>query len=509
MMLVIPNDIYAISLAYIYVFFWLGLLELIGRKGIVSKSNARKMLHIVLGNILFIMPLFSDNVVAAFIPLTFIPVNYLMSPLSPIKKMQLDTFEAGHSWGTILYAVSLTIVVWFGFNIPWLLIVAFFPLCYGDGLAALVGTNTTSASFELFSGKKSLLGSWSFIWFTFFSIIAGLVIYNSMNLVNLSIEFIIVLAIIFAVLGIVIELLSPKGMDNLFIPVISLAVAYFGTSFIRNLSIHLDLTIFYWGFLIAGFFAIIGLVGKFLTLDGSLAGLFIGMIIMGIGGWTLGVALLTFFMVGSLVTKLNKKSQEEVSFEKGSSKRDSLQALAKAGFASFVAFLALVYPENFLIPVIVIGALGSSLADTMGTEIGIWSKTTPRPILQLWRKAKKGESGAVSVIGTVSALITALIFAIFLQILSYIDPSMNSFPISFLLLIPIASIIGMFLDSLFGVLIQEQHLCEVCQTKVETKEHCGKETRKISGYAFFNNDLVNFSATTIGGLVAGLLFVLV
>lgn len=508
-MLILPNDIYAVAFAYLYVFFWLGLLELIGKKGIVSKSNARKMLHIVLGNILFIMPLFSDNLVAAFIPLTFIPVNYLMSPLSPIKKIQLDTFEAGHSWGTILYAVSLTVVVWFGFNSSWLLIVAFFPLCYGDGFAALVGTNTTSGSFELYSGKKSLLGSWSFVWFTFLSIIIGLIIYNSMDLTNLSIEFIIVLAIIFSVLGLLVELLSPKGMDNLFIPLISLGVAYFGNSFIVNLSKNLDLTFFYWGFLIAVLFAIIGIVGKFLTLDGALAGLFIGMIIMGIGGWTLGAALLTFFMVGSLVTKLNKKSQEEVSFEKGSSKRDSLQALAKAGFASFIAFCTLVYPNNFIIPIIVIGALGSSLADTMGTEIGIWSKSIPRPILQPWRKAKKGESGAVSTIGTLASIITAFIFALFLQVLSNIDPSMKPFPLSFLLLVPIASVIGMFLDSLFGVLLQEQYVCEVCQSKVETKEHCGEETKKISGFSFFKNDLVNFSATSIGGLLAGLLFVLI
>ena len=242
------------------------------------------------------------------------------------------------------------------------------------------------------------------------------------------------------------------------------------------------------GGVIAGAFAIIGILGKFLTLDGALAGFYSGVLIMGIGGWTLGVALLTFFLVGSLATKLNKKSLKDVSFEKSSSQRDSLQALAKAGFASFVAFLTLVYPENFIIPIIVIAALGSSLADTMGTEIGILSKSTPRSVLKPWKTLKKGESGAVSAIGTLASAVTAFLYTCFLFGLSFIDPSLHEvFPLSFLLIIPIGSVIGMFLDSIFGVILQEQRFCQVCQSKVETKIHCDKETEKYSGFSFINN----------------------
>ena len=502
-------DLLPVTLAFAYVFFWLGLLEFIGKMDYVSKSNARKMLHIVLGNILFILPLFSNKALATFIPFTFIPVNYLMSPLSPIKKLQMDTFEAGHSWGTILYAVSLTVVVWFGFNHPYFLIVAFFPLCYGDGGAALIGSNFKSQTFELYSGKKSLLGNWSFIWASFLSIIGGLYIYKAMGLLTIRIEVIFVSAIIFAVLGVIIELLSPKGMDNLFIPIISLVVAMVGETTIINLASNLNVNTFMWGFLIAGLFAVVGIVGKFLTMDGALAGYFIGIIIMGVGAWTLGAGLLTFFIVGSLATKLNKKSQKEVSFEKSSSKRDSMQALAKAGFASFVAFLILVYPGDLTIEIIVIAALGSSLADTMGTEIGIFSKSTPRYVLKPWQKLKKGESGAISIIGTLASLISAFFYTVFLFALSLIDPSLHkSFPLSFLALIPIAAVIGMLLDSILGIKLQEQRICQVCGSKVETKTHCEMETNKYSGFSFINNDLVNFIATSLGGIVAGLLFII-
>lgn len=506
---ILTANLFPIGLSFLYVFFWLGLLEFIGRMDYVSKSNARKMLHIVLGNILFILPLFTDKALATFIPFAFIPVNYLMSPLSPIKKMQMDTFEAGHSWGTILYAISLTVVVWFGFEHPYFLIVAFFPLCYGDGFAAWVGSNVESQPFELYSGTKSLLGTWSYIWATFLSIIGGLYIYKVMGLINIDITVIVVSAIIFAVLGVIIELLSPKGMDNLFIPIIALAVATVGETTIITLASNLDINTFMWGFMIAGIFAVVGIVGKFLTWDGALAGFFMGFLIMGVGNWTLGAALFTFFIVGSLATKLNKKGNKDVSFEKGSSKRDSLQALAKAGFASFVAFLALVYPDNLMISIIVIAALGSSLADTMGTEIGIFSQSTPRYVLKPWQKLKKGESGAISVIGTLASIVSAFLYTVFLFGLSLIDPSLHeSFPVSFLAIIPVAAVIGMLLDSILGVKIQEQRICQVCHLRVETKIHCDTETKKYSGYSFFRNDMVNFVATSLGGLVAGLLFLI-
>ncbi len=509
-MTIMTNEVFPIILAFVYVLFWLGILEFIRRKEYVTKSNARKMLHIVLGNILFILPLFSSKVLATLIPFVFIPVNYIMSPFSPIKKLQMDTFEAGHSWGTILYAISLTIVVWVGFDNPYLLIVSFFPLCYGDGFAALIGSNVKSHNFEIYSGTKSLLGIWSFIWATFLSIIGGLYIFNVMGFESIKIEVIVVSAIIFAVLGVLIEILSPKGMDNLFIPIISLGIGFFGKNFITSISANLNISVFVWGFIIAGLFALIGIVGKFLTLDGALAGFFIGILIMGVGSWTLGAGLLTFFIVGSLVTKLNKKSQKDVSFEKSSSQRDSFQALAKAGFASLVAFLSLLYPNNFLIAIIVIAALGSSLADTMGTEIGIFSNSTPRYVLKPWKKLQKGESGAISVVGTIASLLSALIFTIFLFGLSLIDPSVHErFPIMFLVIIPPASVIGMLFDSIFGVKLQAQHICQVCGSKVETKKHCGVETKKYSGFSFFNNDIVNFFATSLGGLIAGFFFVLV
>ena len=145
----------------------------------------------------------------------------------------------------------------------------------------------------------------------------------------------------------------------------------------------------------------------------------------------------------------------------------------------------------------------------MGTEIGFFSKSTPRYVLKPWQKLKKGESGAISIIGTLASLISAFFYTVFLFALSLIDPSLHkSFPLSFLALIPIAAVIGMLLDSILGIKLQEQRICQVCGSKVETKTHCEMETNKYSGFSFINNDLVNFIATSLGGIVAGLLFII-
>ena len=82
-----------------------------------------------------------------------------------------------------------------------------------------------------------------------------------------------------------------------------------------------------------------------------------------------------------------------------------------------------------------------------------------------------------------------------------IDPSIpTQIPTISIILIPIASMIGMFADSILGITIQEQRRCTVCNKKVEIKVHCNHETRKISGFKFIKNDTVNFIAVSIGGL---------
>ena len=78
----------------------------------------------------------------------------------------------------------------------------------------------------------------------------GLVIYNEIGLTTVTLEFIIVSSIIISLIGAVVELFSPRGTDNLFIPVISIALAIVGYDLLVEISANLVLNVFIVGFAI-------------------------------------------------------------------------------------------------------------------------------------------------------------------------------------------------------------------------------------------------------------------
>ncbi|MFW9927797.1 MAG: DUF92 domain-containing protein [Candidatus Thorarchaeota archaeon] len=494
------NIILPIALVGVFVFFWLFFSEYLSRKNKITKIDARKLLHIMVGNVVFFLPLFHDKLIVFLIPFVFIFFNFFLTPYGPIKKLRMDTFEHGHALGTVWYAVSLTVLVVLSFDIPWIIAASFLPLAYGDGLAAVVGSRAHNGFLWSFGGKKSLLGTWTFIWATFFSVLFGLAIFNVLGFASLNIKTILLLAIVLAIIASLIEFFSPKGLDNLFIPIGALIFLNITYDFLNQASLNINLNVFMIGIVIALFFGIFGYYMKFLTLDGSMAGFFMGMVIMGIGGFSLGIALLIFFIVGSFVTKLNNPSQQS-SFEKGSSTRDSMQAIAKAGFATIVALSTVFWKDNPIVFMIFIATLGTSLVDTIATEIGIYTKGQARYILAPWRTLKTGESGGISFNGTIAGILTAFIFTMIIVILIIIDPSINQiiFQTKVFLIVPLASVCGMFIDSILGATIQEQRLCEICNKKVEAAIHCSYKTKKVSGFSFIKNDMVNFLAVTLGG----------
>ena len=63
--------------------------EYMAHKGIMSKSNARKFIHISVGTIIIIVPMFTNRYLVTAIPAFFIIVDFLLSPKSPIKNLML------------------------------------------------------------------------------------------------------------------------------------------------------------------------------------------------------------------------------------------------------------------------------------------------------------------------------------------------------------------------------------------------------------------------------------
>lgn len=103
---------------YIYVLsviFVAGRIERVS--GVLSKYS-RKFLHMMIGNLVFIIPFFTFNMFPAnfpfFVAAPFILVTFLASSYSPLRVISekigglANITERGHGSGLILYALSYT-----------------------------------------------------------------------------------------------------------------------------------------------------------------------------------------------------------------------------------------------------------------------------------------------------------------------------------------------------------------------------------------------------------------
>lgn len=470
----------------------------------ISKENARKLIHISVGNVVFFVPLFDTKWLAVVIPILFVFGNYLLSPMSPIEKLRLRTFKAGHAWGTILYPLSLGLVILFFFDKPWLIVASFFPVVYGDGFAAVFGPYAKSGKISIHGTTKSLLGSSIVSLFSWLSSILGILI------LGFSFELAIIAAGLVGIIAPFIELLAPKGTDNFILPMtLSIIFALTVDSLVTASNVFPQLYII--GIGVGLVFAIGGYFAGFLTWDGAITGFMINTYMFGIGGLAIGFELFLFFILGSGATKVvrNIASKTQDEFEKGSERRDALQALAKAGLPAFLSYF-FIYGANPLIFYFISGIMCAALIDTLSTEVGIATRGTPIYVLTPWRRAKPGQTGVISLQGTLGGMGFGLVFIF----LSYFVASAEVFQllnlnlVHFILVILIAGTVGMLMDSIFGATLQRRNMCQECKKIVESRDHHGKPTIHRKGLSWFNNDVNNFLGTACGGLGAVLLYLL-
>lgn len=214
------NDFIGLTVTFIWVIIFLLSSEILARKSIIEKTTARKLIHISVGQVIFFLPLFENKLIAAGVPFIFTFGNLLLSPLSPIKKMRLKTFQAGHTFGTVLYPLALSVVTYLFFDKPFLVMICFFPVVFGDGLAAVVGPRMSSGYFTLWSGNKTIGGTITVFFASLLSITLGGYILSLYTPFILRLSYFGYISII-SLVATIVELVSLKGMDNLFIPILS------------------------------------------------------------------------------------------------------------------------------------------------------------------------------------------------------------------------------------------------------------------------------------------------
>ena len=207
----IQSDLAGVAFVYIYVAILLIITEKLLTK---YPEVSRKVLHIMVGNVAFILPIFITREIMAFIAAgPFIFFTFLMSPYTPIKSIRGKTSTAGHGMGLVYYSITWTILAYLFFDNMVVIAIGIFAMSYGDGFASVIGQRFGKKKFNIFGDKKSYAGSAAMLIFTFIMMIVALLYYN----ISITLYILLVLAFIAFVVTIV-EALTPRGLDNLTVP---------------------------------------------------------------------------------------------------------------------------------------------------------------------------------------------------------------------------------------------------------------------------------------------------
>lgn len=255
------------------------------------------------------------------------------------------------------------------------------------------------------------------------------------------------------------------------------------------------------GFLPAFIIAFLAYKARSLNKSGAAAAALSGTIIFGVGGLSWAILLLTFFITSSALSRAFKKRKQglDEKFSKGH-ERDAGQVLANGGIAAFCAALHYFYPASSLPWLGFAASLAAVNADTWATELGVLNPNPPRMITNLTKVVEKGTSGGISLVGTLASLAGSALIAFLASLLT---DNGSLFP-----LIVVSGLAGSFFDSLLGGTVQAMYYCPT--DKKETEKHplhtCGTQTLHLRGWAWLNNDLVNFSCGAFGVIIALILF---
>jgi uncharacterized protein (TIGR00297 family) len=260
------------------------------------------------------------------------------------------------------------------------------------------------------------------------------------------------------------------------------------------------------GLLLAVLIAALAYRARSLSRSGAWAAALVGTVIFGLGGWQWAILLLTFFISSSALSRAFKKRKRGLNekFSKGS-QRDAGQVFGNGGLATLFAGLSVFFPGELWPWLAFAASLAAVNADTWATELGVLSPRPPRMMTNLGKVVEKGTSGGISLFGTFAALAGAGLIGTLAGTFSPVPLSpLNG--LSLTLWVTFAGLAGSLVDSFLGATVQAIYLCPTCNKETERHpEHtCGTNTSLKRGFAWLDNDWVNFAC----GL-GGVLFVLV
>lgn len=225
------NDMIGLLLVYGYVSLVVLLAQYLGRKGF--KSCKRKLIHILVGNIVLFWWIFDTPYVMAFLAAgPFIPLLYVVSPYSPLKRFRrtflADTTMEGHDLGLVYYAISWTLLAYFLFDHRVAASIGIVSMAYGDGVGGLIGSIYGKRNVI---GRKTIEGTIAVLITTAAVVLTIMIFYDALDQLSLfmmnshSMTYFLTVSAVVGIYVAMVELITPGKYDNFVIPISTALIA--------------------------------------------------------------------------------------------------------------------------------------------------------------------------------------------------------------------------------------------------------------------------------------------
>lgn len=243
---------------------------------------------------------------------------------------------------------------------------------------------------------------------------------------------------------------------------------------------------------------------RLLTKSGAGAGFVLGAIYFGFGGVAFSLPVIMFFVSSSLLAKVPvaRSAAATGSGWPQSGARDALQVLANGLLpaALLVLWVTTAWQQAAVLYVV---ALAAATADTWATETGKRSRSQPRLITTL-KPVTAGVSGGVTGLGFFAAACgAASLSALGLLVLQH--SAVLTFSWQLLIYVSGVAFVAQIIDSILGATMQVKYYCEGCNTSLDAP--CSahpRRSREAAGFAWCDNNLVNFLSVSGGICIAWL-----
>lgn len=184
-----------------------------------------------------------------------------------------------------------------------------------------------------------------------------------------------------------------------------------------------------------------------LTISGAWAATACGVILYGAGGWAWVALVGMFFVTSSGMTHIEGgwAGSRSRSLDRLGRRWD--QVAANGGVATLTAVIHGLTGSPLTL-VAAAGAVAAAAADTWGTEIGRWSRVSPR-LITTWASVPHGTSGGITPVGTIGAAAGAAVIGWLAALLGA-----GFQPAHLAVGVAAAGFLGALLDSVLGATIE-------------------------------------------------------